>query len=63
MVAIPNSMFDLQHTPIFEWCMVGCESNEHKKNTCLINHIWNIWIERNDWLSIKNNGMLMKSRP
>ena len=32
---VPNVVFDMKHTPIFEWSMVGCESrNIHQKYTC-----------------------------
>ena len=32
-VDVPNLVFDLKWTPIFEWCMVGCESkNGHQQD-------------------------------
>lgn len=28
-------MILITHTPIFDWCMVGCEAkNKHQKDTC-----------------------------
>ena len=34
-VDVRNSMFDLKHTPLFEWCMVEYEfESEHQKDMC-----------------------------
>ena len=33
MVNVPNPSYDLKWTPIFQWCMVGCESKSgHQKD-------------------------------
>ena len=32
---MPNMVYNLKQTPIFEWSMLGCESrNIHQNNTC-----------------------------
>lgn len=32
---MPNSVIDLQHAPLIEWCMVGCEPKNSHQKTCV----------------------------
>lgn len=39
-VHVPNLVFDHKQTPIFLWCMVGCESKIRDQKNHVLNRDW-----------------------
>ena len=38
-IDVSNLIFDLKHTPIFEWCIVGCGSKNIHQKTCIVKRL------------------------